>query len=128
MATRDKLRRLQKMMQGNLEGIEQRDGSTLYFDPQQSFWDTFTYFTVSMQADFDREERPEPPQVLKAVANAKDRRDAFERLMGGATHLPVNKEALVERGEFLPRSLVAGREYGDFERLEDLSEPVPEEG
>jgi hypothetical protein len=35
----------------------------------------------------------------------------------------VNEEALVERGEFVPRSLVAGREYGDFGSFEDLSEP-----
>ena len=37
--------------------------------------------------------------------------------------MPVNEEALVERGEFVPRSLVAGREYGDFAGLEDLSKP-----
>ena len=50
---------------------------------------------------------------MKAVAGAKSRRDAFERVMRGSSCLPVDEEALVERGEFVPRSLVVGREYGE---------------
>ena len=43
--------------------------------------------------------------------------------MGSSSFLPVDEEALIERGEFVPRSLVAVREYGDFAGLEELSEP-----
>ena len=61
--------------------------------------------------------------MLRAVAKAKDRREALSRVMGGSSFfLPVDPEALVERGKFVPRSLVAGREYGDERGLEDLSE------
>jgi hypothetical protein len=80
------------------------------------------YFSASLEADHGREPRPEPPGVLKAVAKAKERREALSRVMGGSSFLPVDREALVERGKFVPRSLVAGREYGDERGLEDLSE------
>ncbi len=56
------------------------------------------------------------------MAKAKDRREALSRVMGGSSFLPVDREALVERGKFVPRSLVAGRAYGDERGLEDLSE------
>jgi hypothetical protein len=42
--------------------------------------------------------------------------------MAGSSFLPVDEEALVERGELVPRSLVAGRTYPDFSGLEDLGE------
>ena len=114
---------MEKAMRGKLSYFELSDGGQFYFDPQEAFKATFLYFMDSLRADYDREPRPEPPKVLKAVTNAMDRREALSRIMAGSSFLPVNREALVERGEFVPRSLVAGREYGDFEALEDLSEP-----
>ena len=113
---RDKLRRLEKAMRGTLEAIEQTDGTTLYVEPQKAGVDKFIYFTNSLRADYHREARPEPPECLKAVAGARNRRDAFERVMRGSSCLPVEEEALVERGEFVPRSLVAGREYMESSR------------
>ena len=123
MALQDRFRRLEKAMRGKLSYFELSDGRQFYFDPQEAFKATFLFFMDSLRADYDRELRPEPPGVLKAVADARDRREALSRVMGGASFLPVDEEALVGRGEFVPRSLVAGREYGDFEGLEDLSEP-----
>ena len=128
MGTRGKLRRLQKMLEGNLLAIPQRNGSTVYFDPEKAVWDVFSYFSDSLRADFDREPRPPAPECLKAVAGAKDRRAALEGVLQGCSFLPLDETALVEEGRFQPRSLVAGREYGDFEGLEDLSEPGPQGG
>jgi hypothetical protein len=55
------------------------------------------------------------------VARAKDRRAAFREMEGTAAGLfPYDEEALVERGEIVPRSLVVGKELG--EPLPDLSE------
>lgn len=48
------------------------------------------------------------------VAEASIDRFILSRVMGTATHLPVDREALIERGEFLPRSLVAGRTYQEW--------------
>jgi hypothetical protein len=122
MATRDKLRRLEKAIKGSLGAIEQADGTTFYYDPAEAFESTFLFFSNSLRADYYRQPRPEPPPLLRAVVDAKDRREALSRVMGSSSFLPIDREALVERGEFVPRSLVAGREYGDFEGLEDLSE------
>ena len=80
------------------------------------------FLADSLQADHAREPRLEPPEVLRAVADARDRRTALERVMGGYPHLPLDQEALVERGQLVPRSLVAG---GEYDGLEDFSEGVP---
>jgi hypothetical protein len=67
-------------------------------------------------------EQPEPPELVKALARARARRRAYADFTEGAgmfSDLPYDVEALVERGEIVPRSLVAGRELG--EPIEDLS-------
>ncbi len=65
---------------------------------------------------------PAPPPVVKAIANAKNRAAAFDQVFEGDVFvLPYEREALIERGEFVPRSMVAGRELGEGP-LPDLSE------
>jgi hypothetical protein len=122
MALRDKFRRLEKTMQGRLSHFELASGQRFYFDPQEAFRATFLYFADSMRADWKREPRQEPPEVLRAVVDARDRGEALDRVMGGSSILAVDREALVKLGVFVPRSLVAGREYGDLGISEDLSE------
>jgi len=102
---RDKIRRLQKAMHGTLEPVPQRDGSTAYVDPQQVLREVFLYFAESARADYKRDLRPAPPACLEVVANAKDRQVALEMVMAGTTHLPVDEEALIVDGEFVPRQL-----------------------
>jgi hypothetical protein len=114
MALRDRLRRLEKTMRGRLAYFELADGQTYYFDPQEVSRHTFMYFANSLTADYQRVPRPEPPDILRAVADARDRGEALSRVMGDYSHLPVDRGALVERGEFVPRSLVAGRSYEDL--------------
>src|SRR5215210_4032626 len=106
MAFRDKLRRLEKAMRGNLKSFELAGGRRYYFDREEAFKATFLYFTDSMRADYARKPRPEPPEVLQAVADAKDRDRALSLVLAGFEFLPLEREALVERGEFVPRSLV----------------------
>jgi hypothetical protein len=117
MGTRDKLRRLEKSMQDKLDSFALVDGTRFYFDPQEAFKATFGYFTDSMRADYRREPRPNPPAVLRAVADARNREQALSRVMGGSSFLALDEEALVERGEVVHRSLVAGR---------DVDEPIPD--
>jgi hypothetical protein len=65
---------------------------------------------------------PEPPPLVKAIARAKNRAAAFEKVYSGTfSVMPYDPEALVERGELRPCSMVVGRELG--EPLPDLSEP-----
>ncbi len=123
MGLKGKLDRLQKTMQGKLSSFELADGTRYFFDPEESFSHVFQFFSDSMMADSRREPRPEPPEILKAISNARDRGDALSRAMNGYSHLlPIDRDALIERGEFVPRSLVAGVEYEDLGVLEDLSE------
>jgi hypothetical protein len=64
--------------------------------------------------------------VLGVRASTLVREQALERLMSGYGFLPVEVEPLVEEGEFVPRSLVAGKTYEESIGLTDLSEPGPE--
>ncbi len=128
MGLRNQLRALRRAARGNMLSFELEDGSTFYFDPQDGFKTTFGYFSESLTADYRRKPRPEPPEALLAVANAKDRRYALEMVMGGSSFLPVKEEALVERGEFVPRSMIAGREYDEVleEVVEEGAQDAPE--
>jgi hypothetical protein len=118
MGIRDKIRRLERVTQGKLKSFELADGSRFYFDPTSA--EMFLHACDCLR-NHDKPERPEPPELVKAVARAKDRRAAFREIEGTAAGLfPYDAEALVERGEIVPRSLVVGRELG--EPLEDLSE------
>ena len=120
MGLKGKLDKLQKAMRGRLASFELADGTRFFFDPQETFKATFLFFTACMAADCKGEPRPEPPEVLRAVAGARGRGAALYSVMGDSSHLPLDRTALVERGELVNRSLVAGRELG--EPLEDLSE------
>jgi len=123
MALRDRLRKLEKTMCGTMDSFELRDGQRFFFDRQEAFSQAFLFFSDSMKADHSGEPRPEPPPILEAISNARDREEALSRALGGFSHLlPVDEGALVERGEFVPRSLVQGVEYQDLGALEDLSE------
>ena len=67
---------------------------------------------------------PEPPESVWALLRAKDRAAALEQIYGNGsfTRIPYDPEAIVECGELVPRSMVAGKELG--EPLPDLSEQV----
>jgi hypothetical protein len=100
-----------------------RDGTRYYFDKNEAFSQAFLFFSGSMKADHSGAARPDPPPILEAISNARDREDALSLALGGLSHLlPVDREALIQRGEFVPRSLVAGVEYEDLGVLEDLSD------
>jgi hypothetical protein len=102
---RGRIRRLQRAMRGNLETIEQRDGSTYYFDPSETYPELFDFWAECVCADYHRRPRPGPPPALLAVANAKDREQALGRVLGGYSFLPVNRQALVARGELVPQEI-----------------------
>ena len=58
---------------------------------------------------------PEPPVTVRALTRAKDRAAALEQVYGGGsfTLIPYDTEAIVERGELVPRSMVIGKELGE---------------
>ncbi len=113
MALRDKLRRLEKTVRGKLPYFELADGSRYFYEPEAVWSELFLHGSDSLEADYRSEQRPEPPPILEAVARAKDRRSAVERLYAQdpAPLTAYDLEALVERGEFVPRSFLADHSY-----------------
>ena len=117
------MRRLEKALRGKLGYFELREGSHYWFDPSNTYKELFLHASNSLRADYRGEPRPDPPEILGAIARAKDRKTALEGLYpkgGSMLFSAYDLEALVERGELVPRTFVAGQEVG--ERVEDLSE------
>jgi hypothetical protein len=115
---RSKLRRLENAARGHLASFELEDGSRFYWDRQSG--ELFLHLCDCLR-HHQEPERPEPPELVKALARAKDRRAAFAEVFGPYRDmLPYDEQALVERGEIVSISLVVGRELG--EPLPDLSE------
>jgi hypothetical protein len=122
MGTKGRLRRLEKAMRGKLDSFALSAGGRFYFEPMETYKELFLYWSDSLRAVADGEERPEPPGVLEAVAGARDREKALRAVYpeGVSMWIPLDVEALVSRGEFVPRPLVAGRAEDD--PVPDLSE------
>ena len=122
MALRGWIKRLEHAAREDLASFEREDGSRHYYDPVSP--DRFLHSMDCLRARGDGETSfPDPPETLRAITRAKDRAAALEQVYGSGMWdiFPYDKEALIERGELVPRSMVAGRELGEV--LEDLSEP-----
>jgi hypothetical protein len=121
MGLRDKMRRLENAMRGNLESFVLEDGSRFYYDPVSA--ERFLHSMACLRAQGEGKTTfPEPPESVRALLRAKDRAAALAQLYpsGSSDIFPYDAEAIVERGELVPRSMVVGRELG--EPTEDLSE------
>jgi hypothetical protein len=113
MGLKEKIGRLKRAMEGRVDYIELDDGSRCFYEPGEVWSQLFKHGSDCLTADYRSEPRPEPPEILEAVAKAKDRRSAGERLYGPNSYpfMGYDLESLVERGEFVPRSFLAGHSY-----------------
>lgn len=113
MGLRDKFRRLEQTMRGQLASFELADGSRHFYEPEKAWAELFRHHSDSMRADHRGEPRPAPPEILEAVLRAKDRRSAVERHYASDPAPPTayDLEALVERGELVARSFLADHGY-----------------
>jgi hypothetical protein len=110
---KSRLARLQKAVEGDADSIELTDGSRYFFEPGEAWKEVFRHGSDSLEADYRGKTRPSPPEILKAVAQAKNRRAAVEKLYAPGTH-PFNAydmEELVEHCKLIPRSFLAGHSY-----------------
>ena len=116
MALRDRLRRLEKQMQGKLSSFELADGTHYYYEPEKVWSELFLHGAKCLDADYRSEPRPEPPAILQAVAKARDRRSVGERIYppGATPFTAYESKALIERGEFIPRSFLANHDYEEM--------------
>ena len=121
MGLRNWMRRLERGARGELASFELEDGSRHYYDPVSG--ERFLHSMECLRAQGNGEASfPEPPETVRALLKAKDRAAALAQLYPSGTFdvFPYDKEAIVERGELVPRSVVVGRELGV--PLQDLSE------
>jgi hypothetical protein len=122
MAIKDKLKRIQKAMQGQLTYIELADGSTFYFDPEETTKEMFLFFSESLDAVYRGEERPEPPQIVHAIAAARDREQAFRTVFPeGASFFVLDERALIEHGKIVKRRISTSEKL-DVAVVEDCPE------
>lgn len=103
---------MRRLRQGAEEGggiIELADGSRYLFDPEKVHAELFLYWAASLRAEAGGELRPEPPEILKAVARARDREKALRSVYpaGVAPWMPLDTPALIEHGDLVPRPLVS---------------------
>ena len=118
MGLKGKLDRLEAGLLDHLQNFVLEDGPRHYYDPTTG--ELFLHSMDCLRAQGDGGTSfPEPPETIKALTRAADRASAVEQLATGA--FPYDIPALVEYGELVSRSMVAGRDLG--EPLEDLSEP-----
>jgi len=117
------LKRLERDARGELANFILEDGSRHYYDPTSG--EIFLHGMDCLRAQYAGVPFPEPPETIKALCRARDRAAALEQAAGGTFSIsPYDKQALVEHGQLVPRSLVAGRELtGEPLEDEDLSEP-----
>jgi hypothetical protein len=123
MTLRNWIKRLERDAREGLESFVLEDGSRFYYDPTSA--ECFLHSMDCLRAQGEGETTfPEPPETIKAIARAHDRRVALNQLYPSRSFgvFPYDVEVLVERGELVPRSMVAGRELGEV--LEDLSESL----
>ena len=103
-----------------MASFDRLDGSTFYYNPQSL--DLFMHWSDCLRAG-NPDKWPEPPEAVRAVAEARDPEAALESISGGAEWcIPYDLEAMVREREIRPRSLIAGRGVYDQEG-EVLYEP-----
>ena len=109
------LDRIEKAAREHLAFIELEDGSRHYFEPEQTAIELFGYLIDCLHAQYEGRKRKDPPEIIHAVAEAKNRQAAFLQLRPGgrAALFPLEVDALIQRGAIVHRSLVAGCELGD---------------
>ena len=121
MGLKDQLRGLKRDLRDNLESFPLEDGTRYWFDPSSP--ELFLHTVGCLSAQGDGLPFPEPPATLRALARARHREAALNQVLGGASFVlfPYERQALAERGELVPRSLISGHELGEGP-LPDLSE------
>ena len=121
MGLRDELRRVRASLRGELESFDLEGGGTHWYDPHAVGAELFVHGCACLRAGAP-ENRPEPPEILLTLAKARNRRAAFAAVAPNPALFPYEREAFVESGDLVHRSMIAGR-VADESACADLSEP-----
>jgi hypothetical protein len=105
MGLRQWIKRLEHSASGELESFELRDGSRHYYDAAGG--ECFLHAMRCVRAESEGKPYPKPPQTIQALTSvaARDRGAALEHL--ATDTFPYDRQAFIERGELVERSMVA---------------------
>jgi hypothetical protein len=79
MTLKGQLKRLEQSLRGTLENFVLEDGSRYYYDPTSA--ERFLHSMDCLRAQGEGETIfPEPPETVKAIARARDRRTVLNQL------------------------------------------------
>jgi hypothetical protein len=81
MGLRGWLKRLERDARGDLESFVLMDGSRYYYNPISG--ECFLHSMDCLRAQHYGTPYPEPPETLKAITRARDRRAALSQLYSG---------------------------------------------
>jgi hypothetical protein len=77
MTLKGHLKRIERALRGTLDGFVLEDGTRYYFDPTETYKEMFLH-AYDLQLG-DAEKWPEPPEVYRKIAEAKDPAAVLER-------------------------------------------------
>jgi hypothetical protein len=125
MGLRDKMRRLENAMRGNLASFELLDGSRYYFDPTSG--ELFMHWVACIRAG-SAHNWPPAPEAIRKLCEAKDVSGALEAVRGegGWGTLVYDAEILVNERRLEPRGLVTryDPETGEHHVRDPYEDPV----
>jgi hypothetical protein len=104
LALKNFIKRLERAVRGDYENFELTDGTMFYFNPKDG--ELFGHTAACLRAGYEGKPYPEPPTTLQALTKARDRAAAADKVATRGL-FPYDREALVERGVLVPRSMVA---------------------
>jgi hypothetical protein len=103
MGRKNWLKRLERATSEDLASFVLKDGSHHYYHPAGG--EQFLHAMRCVRANREGKPYPQPPQTIQALTRARDRAAALEQVVGDT--FPYDRQALIERGELVPRSMEA---------------------
>lgn len=106
MGLKDKMRRLERAAEGELESFELLDGFRYYFD--RTSGKLFLHWCECLRAD-SAHHWPEPPEVYKKLTEAKYPERALDKIHGEGSFstFVYDPEVLINERRLEPRGLVS---------------------
>jgi len=101
--------------EADLDYIPLKDGSRFWFNKNELYKAFFLYYLTCLHSDYEGSERPPVPDIFLAVAGAKDRRRAMDRVCPGwedwrsdhTVSTAIDLDKLVKDGRIEPYNTVA---------------------
>jgi hypothetical protein len=98
--TRRMLRQLERQSRGKVTHFTLEDGGVYYYRPEEAGGELFVHWSAVRRALFLGEPLPEPPPILLAIVQARDRRAVAAQLIGA--FCPYDVHRIVDEGALVP--------------------------